>query len=270
MRTLIAAAVLFLGAGCFVPRSASFGQTGRMLAGNEVEAAVTPGFAYQITNNPPQDLGNGQRLTSSTAGLTLPAFEGNVGVGLTEMLGLNIHMSPAGFQPGVKVGLVKGPVSFAIMPQLALGIWTQANSQTVNGTTTSSNPGTFYGLLGGLKAFASHESGVYGGLGYDIQIFNVPNSGAALGGNLGGGGGNTSTTATSHNIGLAAGYELTIGGLRIRPELAFMFAPALSVATSNGSTTVTQSGGSAVYVFPNVTFGAVTTRNFGTLGSTTP
>lgn len=230
--------------GCFVPRSAGYGQTAALLNPGELEVSLQPGFSYQIDNDPPQ-----QSQTSSSSGLSFPASEGNAAIGLSDAVGLNVHLSSAGIQPGAKIALVKGPLNLSILPELAFAVFTQ------NSTTNNSSAGTrtFAGLMGGFKLLASHESGLYGGLGYDLQWFSA--SGPV--GIVGLGTRDQTSSTTSHNISVAAGFELKMGMVRIRPELAMIIAPALSVSNSQQNTTVTNSGGSLFYIFPNVTFGVV-------------
>lgn len=246
-----------------IPRSAGFGQTATLVQPGEFEAAVSPGFTYQTTTLPNSNSVNGVTVTngsSSNGGVSLPAAEANAAVGLTDMVALNVHMASGMVQPGAKIALLKGPLSLAILPELAFGLMTQTQGSTVNSNTSSSTT-TYLGIMGGFKAIASHEMGIYGGLGYAFQSFGF--NGSGLTGGLGGGGGgslggsgDSHTAVVSHNINLAVGYELKVGGVRIRPELAFLFSPAVITSSTSGNTTVTQGGGTLIYLFPNVTFAA--------------
>ena len=57
---------------------------------------------------------------NSGKGLSVPWFEANANSGFTDRVALNVHMSPAGLQPGVKITLNRSPIAigstYAVTP----------------------------------------------------------------------------------------------------------------------------------------------------------
>ncbi len=243
--------------GCMTPRSAVFGQGGALLARNGVETTVSPGMMFQVQNAPPQNFGGGSSAVASSTSVSVPAFEANTAFGLSDAVGLNFHFSPAGLQPGVKVALSRGAFSLAVLPEVALGLVSVTSNTFANGVPqgTPSNQSTL-SLLAGFKLLGSHESGFYGGFGYDFQTFSVATAENPISGI------NTPSVlgSSSHNLALAVGYEIRLAGLKLRPELAMLFSPALSSSSASGNTTVSQTGGSLALFFPNLSIAVDSSR----------
>jgi hypothetical protein len=233
--------------GCLMPRSAGIGQTADMLRKGQAEIGLSPGLVYQSATQPAAQQGD---PTTSVGGVNFPASEGNAAYGINDTIGLNLHLSPAGLQPGVKIALMRGAFDVAVMPSVAIGVFSQSAGTTEGSTTTSSSE-SYLGLMAGLKILGSHRSGFYGGVGYDLQS-------VGMSGTTGSGNNNTSSESTlSHNLSIGAGYEAKFGAIRIRPELAMTFTPGMSRTSTSGSNTETVDAGSGFYFFPNVTIAVV-------------
>src|SRR5687767_4795554 len=166
MRWTLAVAVagaVVLSSGCLTPRSAGYGVTARPLKGGGAEAGVAMGVVYQTVSTAPQDVA-GARVVTTTRGLQAPSFEANAEIGLSDEMGLNLHFSPAGLQPGVKVTFMYGPVQLAILPAVAFGYSNNSTgtATTINNNTTTSEGATTSNVafLAGVKVLAS----VLGGL----------------------------------------------------------------------------------------------------------
>lgn len=258
MRVLLAAPLLLLSVGCLTPRSVALGNTAAALGPGQHEVSVTGGLSWQTQTAAPQVTeANNNTITSyaTAAGVQFPAAEANAQFGLTKIFGLNLHLSPAGIQPGLKMTLLQRPVTIGILPELGVGFGSFGNGQTVfvNDQKTEADPTyqSFFGFNAGARVLFFHQgSGAYGGLGYQFQSFSVKSST---------GQGTTaviqSSTDTLHNVLAAIGYELKTGSLRIRPELAIAITPERSTSVStNNAAAISRSGGNAFFFFPNVTF----------------
>jgi hypothetical protein len=221
-------AVTWLVVGCAVPRSVIQGQTAAAIGAGGAEVGLASGIGIR-------------RLSGSNVDNTsvnFPVVEGNAQAGLTDMLSFNLHLSPAGLQPGVKVTLVDGPLALAVLPQVA-GLLSTGNQSSSGGTTTTS---TIYGIMGGARLLLSHTSGPYGGVGYDLQyVTSQDNNGSSQG------------SATSHALTFALGFDLKAGGLRVRPELSVLYSPSNEFASSGGSA---RSNVPELQIIPNVTLAA--------------
>jgi hypothetical protein len=254
MRNLALIAVLLLHAACatvFIPRSAAIGQTAQPLGAGGTEMGITAGAAYSVITEPANDNGT---VTSGNS-LQLPALEANFAYGLAETVSLNLHGSQAGVQPGAKITLLRGPISFALLPQLGLGYISTHAQDVRSGETTPRNQDDVSGLclLVGARALLSHSSGFYAALGYDYQSVSFTS--------VSQNGTNPPSQPVKdswvvQNLSLGAGYDVPLGRLSLRPEIAFIFSPSLSVSESQNNTTVTRSGGSAWGIFPSVTISA--------------
>ena len=104
-RVLMLAFVSVLSTACLMPRSASFGQTAMPLAPGAVEVGLTPGMVFEGSNGPPIPAGGNTTNVQSSRYFGLPSGEGNIGLGLSDTVGLNLHLSPAGVQPGAKLAV---------------------------------------------------------------------------------------------------------------------------------------------------------------------
>ncbi len=249
-------------AGCLTPRSLVLGQTAAPVGAGAVEAGLATGFAYQSQQAP------GALTTDSTGtkdlfgqdlsrGFSLPAFEANLQVGVSDRVAVNLHASPAGLQPGAKITLNRGFGQVALLPEVGVGYGSSATSTFFtgkDGRQTEANPTatTFFGFLAGLKLVASHRMGLYGGLGYDVQLTNSVTTGTT------GTGGATSATLASagtvqHNITGAIGFDWAFGQVHLRPELAAAVTPAIAVHTVTSAGTSDNSGGLGFLILPTLT-----------------
>ena len=228
-------------AGCLQHRASVLGRTAVSgLGPKTVEASVSPGILYGQTTDPAKV--NGSRDVRYTEDTQIPAVEGNLTFGFTEKLGLNLHLSPAGIQPGLKILLLRRWVSIALMPELAFFYWSHADKTDVtkNGYT---NTKTTYdldaiGVTAGTKVLVSTEFGIYGGLGYDFQYTKISS-----------GDGNSDTSNLQHILTFGAGYEIDLGRLQLRPELTITVTPAITTKDGDGS----KSGGWSFTLMPNIT-----------------
>ncbi|MHB8878632.1 MAG: hypothetical protein ACYC8T_33450 [Myxococcaceae bacterium] len=247
-RALLLAVSALLSSACLMPRSASFGQTATPLAPGSIELGLTPGMAFQGVNGPPIPSG-GTTNVATTRNFGLLGGEGNLALGLTDSLGLNLHLSPAGVQPGLKVALSRSSLSLAVMPEVALGYWSRgaSNLRTQGSTRTDTDSGgtNSFGLLLGAKVLASHSSGIYGGAGYAYQQFVSSNTGPNAR--------DRGTVNVSHAFSFAMGWELGRGSVKVRPELALMILPVVGGWNTTGTTSAWAGSGSEFFLFPNVT-----------------
>ncbi len=107
--------------------------------------------------------------------------------------------------------------------------------------TTSQNSLIF---LGGLKVLFSHKAGFYAGVGYDF-VYNraftqtsVVNSGITKVA--------AQTSSAQHQVMAAVGFDIPLGMVHIRPEVAFALTPYASTtwtSQTDGSPSVVTSGG---------------------------
>jgi hypothetical protein len=265
IRSLLVLALALTSTACvFLPRSAVLGQTAAPVGAGGAEMAVSTGLAYQIDNSPPQNAAgqpcpNSTTTCTSTQNQTLevPSFEANAQIGFTDWLGLNLHVSTAGLQPGLKINLASGNFNFAVLPELAFGYAQQGQNSTVttgsNSTTTPGDTHYYFSFLVGAKLLASHSSGLYGGVGYDFQNLNTSTV-DSKGFNQG------SQSQQAHVLSINAGWSFQIGSFQLRPEMAVLILPANTNGTLVGSTNTSFPGGSGLVLFPNVTIAAATSR----------
>lgn len=256
---------------CIAPRSISYGQMASGVGRGATEVGVMTGFMYASQTTPPVQTsdGNGGTTTSQTTtrGFAMPAFEANLEHGFTRKLGLSVHASSAGLQPGIKITVTDSRVvHFALLPSVALGYGSLADSQFTagsDGLLRENNPSTTtsFSLLTGLKFIFSHQSGFYLGAGYDFMYTRSFRSGVV--GAIGAQDKVESlTTAGHHVITGAAGFSITLGMLRLRPEVAFSVTPGITSTTTTavGATTTaaTAFGGSAWAILPGFTVAIAT------------
>jgi hypothetical protein len=264
IRSLLVLALALTSSACLLPRSAVLGQTAAPVGAGAAEMAISTGVAYQIDNTPPVT-GGGQPCPNPTTACTsaqtqtlqIPSFEANAQVGFTDWLGLNLHVSSAGLQPGLKLNLASGTFNFAILPELAFGYAQQGHSTTTgtaaNSTTTSGNTDYYFSFLVGAKLLASHSSGLYGAVGYDFQNLStstVDNKGFNQG----------SQSQAAHVISANVGWSFTIGSIQLRPEMAVLILPSNTNGTGVGANTASFSGGSGLVLYPNLTIAAATSK----------
>jgi hypothetical protein len=228
------------------PRSGAFGQTAEALPPGEAEVGVSAGLFYE-SQSTGAATGVATPFGTSTA-FNVVAAEADVAHALAEGIALNVHASAAGLQPGLRIALLQGDVAVAVQPEVAVGF----SVTGTQGGSSGDSQNTLLVLLAGLKLLASTEAGLYGGVGYGFQFSQlVTGSGADA----------RSSRTDAHNLSFALGFDLNLGALRLRPEIAAMVSPAGSFAVfdSAGAVTGTASIAPAWFFFPNVTL-AVRTR----------
>lgn len=252
-------AVVALSSGCIVPRTAGYGMTAMPVGAGGADVGLSVGGYYQQESSA-QPAGGGTTTTTSRQ-TQLPSFEANAQYGLSDQLGLNLHASQVGLQPGVKITVLRDPVTLSVVPQIGGGFVTNGGSATtvIGGTTTTTdrNGGSSFTFLGGVRALVTVPMGLYAGLGYDFQYVSQSTT------TVGGGGTTTTTTnyQQAHNVGGAIGYELRLGGLALRPELALLFTPVAKNQSNNGNTTTDIPDSSGLFIYPNITIAAVSSSS---------
>lgn len=237
---------------CASPRSVVVGRTAEPLGRGNAEIGLSAGVAYSNGSmSLPTGSGFGGGPTAASAGasrLQFPAAEGNAALGLADWIDLNLHYSAAGLQPGARFVLSKGsPLTLSVMPEVGLGMtalamYGETNSGSGQTVTTSLAAFTVSTILIGARVLASHDSGLYGAIGYEHQRFT-----------LGTGALPAEPALLYHHLGLAAGYEFRRGQLRIRPEFAVSYSPVVWVANAGSEVPST----SEVIVMPSITFAIV-------------
>jgi len=203
------------------------------------------GIYQQETSSEP---GTGSGTSRQTQ---IPAFEANAQLGVTPQVGVTLHASEAGLQPGVKITALHDPVMLAVIPQIGGGFVTRATATTSGGTTANGNAITSFTFLLGVRAVVSLPVGLYAGLGYDRQYISQAIRNAN--------GTTTTDFQQAHNVGGAIGYELRVGSIALRPELAVLFTPLAKNQSNNGITTADRPDSSGLFLFPNITIAAVST-----------
>jgi hypothetical protein len=250
--------------GCItVPRSAVLGMTAAPLGAGRTEVGLSGGLGILSESEPPQTT-NFLIFTQTdwtTRGGVSPLAEANVHHGLNDWLGLNLHVSQAGVQPGLKVTLLERAVTLGVMPELGFGLLGGNTGQTTfqGSTRTDAAPVSElrWAFNAGGRFLLSHPgSGVYGGVGYQLQLAGVARSQRSGAEELL----SQSTTHTLHNVQEAFGWEVTRGSLRVRPELAAVITPDWTVRERSGNTELGRGGGSGFLILPNVTFSMVSER----------
>lgn len=265
--------LLALFSGCIVPRSMVVGQMAAPIGRGAADVGVFTGINYASQTNPAfqgQDgTGNAITNTQRTAGFTAPNFEANLQYGFNENVGLNVHASSAGIQPGVKITVNRSKVAhFAILPQVAVGYGSLAGANLVAGADgvqqeTSPTTGTSFTFLGGLKLLVSHQSGFYAGVGYDF-LFNRQYNKATIGS----AGSVTSTenvtSTTGHQISAAVGFDIALGMVHLRPEVAFAVYPGIGQTLTSRvgemTNSVSATGGFGFAVLPGFTISVASPR----------
>jgi hypothetical protein len=274
MRTwLCCGCVLALSAGCIVPRSMTLGQLAAPVGRGATDVGVYTGFVYASQTNPQFDgrnsINDPIKTNDRTNGFTIPAFEANLSTGFSDHVGLNVHASSAGLQPGLKLTLNRSKVAWvALMPEVAFGYASLGASTFTAGSDGvlvegSPRSQTSFTFLAGLKLLFSHRSGFFAGVGYDF-IFNRNYNAAIVGG-----GGVTDKTeiiysTTGHQIAASIGIDITMGWLHLRPEVAFGVTPGIGQSVTRriapDETTAVSSGGGGWSIFPGFTMAIVTPK----------
>ncbi|MHB8878572.1 MAG: hypothetical protein ACYC8T_33150 [Myxococcaceae bacterium] len=262
MKKLALCTAAALLSGCLTPRSVVVGQTAAPVGAGATEVGLATGFAYQSEMAPgylTRDITGTRDLYAQklSRGFSLPAFEANGQIGVSELVAVNLHASSAGIQPGAKITLNRGFGQVALLPEVAFGYGSSAASTFLtgqDGKQSESDPGatTSLNFLAGLKVIASHRMGLYGALGYDLQLSNAVTTGTS------GVGGSAQATVNSvgsvqHNFTGAIGFDWKMGQVHLRPELAAAITPGISVHLVNGPDVSDNSGGLGFLIMPTLT-----------------
>jgi hypothetical protein len=245
MKLLLATAPLLLAGAC-IPHSAAVGQTAVPIATGGAEVAMSIGVA-QSRNTVYENDGDPAGPQEDTMVQTqLPAIESNFLYGLGEQLGLNLHASSAGLQPGLKITVVNGPeLHVALLPAFGIGVFSQSDPDDA-GSTGSFDSIT---ILAGGRVLLSSTNGVYGALGYDFQRTSADDPDT----------GEEAATYDFHRMTGAIGCDIHLGkGFHVRPEMAVLYGLA-GTATDESTMGVTQEADlDSLVLFPSVTFAVQT------------
>ena len=208
-RQMAAVAIVVCNACVFaIPRNAVIGQTAAPLGSGAAEVGLSAGRAY--THEGPSYTSN-----NPTDQVILPNLDGNLTVGLSDLVSLNIHGGNMGFQPGAVIHILHGDFALAAQPQFAIGYM---HSGSKSGSSTSNDD---YVLVSpGLRILASHSIGIYGGIGYAYEYINISTSGSR------------DSNYQEHQLAISVGYEVAVSVLRLRPEISFILIPARSLSSS--------------------------------------
>lgn len=268
MKWLVTAGALAL-VGCITPHSMALGQLAAGVGRGATEVGVFTGLQYGEQLNPAvagvDVAGDPTSTQTRTRAFGLPSAEANLQYGFSDQVGLNVHASPAGLQPGLKLTLNKSRVAnVALLPAVGVGYSSVLSSnyvagvdgQQVEGPRTATTSFTF---VAGLKLLFSHRSGFYAGVGYDLLLHNAVASTA-----------NSATTdwqetrtfTLEHQLMAALGIDIAFGLVHLRPEIAFAVMPGISqTLTSVTGTTpssVTNGGGFGWALFPGFSLAVAT------------
>jgi hypothetical protein len=261
---LIAALAL---TSCVVPRSMAVGQMAAPVGPGATEVGVFGGVLFASQLNPPYSTGaEGVWSQDRHQDFAAPGAEANIQYGFDNQLGLNLHASSAGLQPGLKWTLNRSRVAHvALLPAVAMGYASHAHSTFTagaDGIVTENSPGsvTSFTFLAGLKFLVSHRSGFFAGVGYDL-VFNrsldTSNIGASTDRT------EVTTQTLAHQISVSVGVDLAMGLVHIKPELALAVYPAVSSSITTrlptaAETTVGAWGGFGWAIFPGITLSVAT------------
>jgi hypothetical protein len=233
-RSLVLLTAAIAAPAC-LPYSAAVGQPATSVRTGGTEVGATIGIGHQRIT-PDREFGPDE-TTSMTQ---TPRLEGNILYGISDTLGLNVHVSDAGLQPGVKIVVVpEGNIHIAILPAFAFGRF----GTTQEDTDRPDDDSAMTSLMLGARAIVSAPDSVYGAIGYDFQ--RVSNSGD---GDVG-----DDATFKIHNLSLAIGIDLPFGGARIRPELALLYAGKATVEDDDAAQDFDR-----LVVFPSLTIAVAT------------
>jgi hypothetical protein len=239
MRRIVILAVAVAGcSGCAfstIPRSAILGQSARAIAPDAAEIALSAGLAYY-------DEGSAEQGQPRSGLVQLPNLDGNLTVGVSDLLSFNVHGGNAGIQPGLKVNLLRDDFSLAVQPQFGLGY---AHEISKSSSATGSDTLTDIVLLTpGLRVFASHApTGLNLGVGYTFEYGYSKGSKSTIGGD----------SYQEHQLVVSVGYEAKVGILRFRPELTFLVIPAKSSTAAGTLSSTTTAGDYSWALLPTLT-----------------
>ncbi len=248
---------------CLTPRSMMLGQTAAPLGYGAAEIGVTTGIGYSQQSTPTPGTTNN---STGARVWTVPAVEGNAQFGVSDRVGINAHFSSAGLQPGLKITVNRpnAAAHFAIMPQLGMG-YAHVRSATyvtdAGGVQSEVAPSTdsIFTFMGGLRLLVSHKIGFFAGVGADF-IATRYNRNRVVGS------GNTATPVSdvSNTLQLAIavnlGWSISVGWLRIRPEIGFQVNPWLVSGSNSMAGDFSASGGFAWALLPGFSLTAATPK----------
>ena len=222
--------------GC-MPKSLILGQTAKMPKSgtSEVTLSAGPGFIHTSPPSPPAPF----PTSPSANAFVFPDTEGDVVVGITDRIAVNVRAGAAGLQPGIKFGLQEGSLAIALLPEASFQDLYSTNTGLSGLPQVGTNP-NIIGILAGGKIIASIPGGLYGAVGYDYQYMHI--SASVMGQNA-------DSHATSHNLTFNLGYEFDLNGTLLRPEIAFLWVPSIS-QTSAG---INLRSGSGWTLLPSLT-----------------
>jgi hypothetical protein len=238
MRNWIIAFVVPLASACVLPRSIMLGQTAAPVGNGATEVGVFGGILYLNQTNPPffttDDVGEPVSNQPQGRVFGAPSAEANIQHGFSDRFALNVHLSPAGIQPGVKWNINDSKIAhLALLPAFALGYASYGGttfSAGADGIQSQVDPNavTAFSFLVGLKLLFSHQNGFFAGLGYDFSLNRSLKTGVIGTGNVKD---PTETLAVyyGHQVAASIGLDVKLGMVHIRPEVAFAFLPGLVV-----------------------------------------
>ena len=277
MRMAVLVIGVAIGAGCITQRSLGVGQMASAVGKGAADINVFTGVMYQQQTAPPTPSTTigGEPLSNqlNSKGLSLPWFEANANYGFGDHLTLNLHMSPAGLQPGLKITLNKSRIAhIALLPQFGIGYASYGESTTSadstgRGTEVSPSSKTSLILMGGLKLLISHRSGFYFGLGYDLMFtrnaeYFTTGTPQTLVYHQ------TVLTSLQHQLAAAVGMSVKIGFISIRPEIAFAIVPSISgTQVTDNANPYSASGGFAWAILPGFGFALTSPPNHADKGA---
>ena len=252
--------------GCVVPRSMTLGQMAAPIGRGAAEVGVFGGVLYASQLNPPYTTstatGDGITHQDQHAVVSAPMAEANVQYGFSDHLAFNVHASSAGFQPGLKWTLNRSKLAHvALLPAVGMGYASHAQSTystNSEGVLTEDTPGwvTSFTFLAGLKVLVSHRSGFFAGVGYDIlfnRSMNVVDRGTSAAGERS----EAATQTLAHQLSASVGFDIALGMVHLRPEIAFAVYPGVSTSISTQVATKTNVvdayGGFGWAIFPGFT-----------------
>jgi hypothetical protein len=258
--------------GCVVPRSMTLGQMAAPVGRGANELSTFVGVAYATQTNPSfttTDIGGAPLTNQSTSrGFALPSAEANFQHGFSDHIALNVHASPAGLQPGLKWTLNRSRIAHvALLPAVAFGYASQGGATffaSNNGIQVENNPQVTTSLqfLAGLKILFSHRSGLYAGIGYDFSL-NRAVTDTITGTQQAQSRNQVLTVLTTHQLSAALGFDVPIGLLHLRPEIAIALNPNISSETTvrlPPTDPMRATGGFAFAIFPGFSLAIATPK----------
>lgn len=258
MRAAVWVIGAMIGTGCVTQRSLTVGQMASGVGRGGGDLNVFTGAMYQSQTAPATTTkvaGTGDVTSQvNSKGLSIPWFEANANYGFGDHLALNVHLGPAGIQPGLKITLNNSRIAnIALLPQVGIGYASYSETTSVSdesgrGEETRPTATTSFIFSAGLKLLISHQSGFYCGLGYDF-MYTRNSQYSTTGTNQTRVEYQTLLTSVQHQISAGVGFSVKVKMLSIRPELGFAVAPGISGSRqaydsqSNSTTTLAASGG---------------------------